>query len=352
MQRNQSNRLPALDGLRGFAAISVLIFHMGLWLNIPSLAPNSYLAVDLFFCLSGYVLPLAYQHRMDSLPTLLFLRIRLARLMPLIVLATAISASYMVFAFRKRFAGEGLLSAAAVISGLFGLFDLPYFGAPESIGGPFLFPLNPPQFTLFLELFVNTFWWVIRRMNQLCLSLVLATFCFLLLSQTGLGGDVPESFWSGFPRVGGSFFAGVAVFHLEDRVPHWRGWTTVFWLLAAVMAGLFYMPLEAPLGVQLVWVVVLSPFLVLTGARACLSAPTDRACMFGGAVSYPLYCLHYPIYRWINALCAHIQLQNIAIKAPLIITLALLGSFTILKLYDEPVRRLLTTRLQRLKSVR
>jgi peptidoglycan/LPS O-acetylase OafA/YrhL len=106
MQRNQSNRLPALDGLRGFAAISVLIFHMGLWLNIPSLAPNSYLAVDLFFCLSGYVLPLAYQHRMDSLPTLLFLRIRLVRLMPLIVLATAISASYMVFAFRKRFAGE------------------------------------------------------------------------------------------------------------------------------------------------------------------------------------------------------------------------------------------------------
>jgi peptidoglycan/LPS O-acetylase OafA/YrhL len=90
--RDQKRHFAALDGLRGFAAISVLIFHLGHWLNLPSLAANSDLAVDLFLCLSGYVLPLGYRRQVDSLSTLRFSRTRLVRLMPLIVLAVAVSA--------------------------------------------------------------------------------------------------------------------------------------------------------------------------------------------------------------------------------------------------------------------
>ena len=49
-----------LDGLRGFAALTVLGFHLGRWLDVPWLCANGNLSVDTFFCLSGYVLPLAY----------------------------------------------------------------------------------------------------------------------------------------------------------------------------------------------------------------------------------------------------------------------------------------------------
>jgi peptidoglycan/LPS O-acetylase OafA/YrhL len=62
----QDKHYAALDGLRGFAAVSVVIFHIGHWLDMPSLAANAGLAVDVFFCLSGYVLSLAYGKRLGK----------------------------------------------------------------------------------------------------------------------------------------------------------------------------------------------------------------------------------------------------------------------------------------------
>ena len=53
-----------LDGLRGIAAIAVVIFHF-MEFAVPDYSKNfiahGYLAVDFFFCLSGFVI--AYQVR-------------------------------------------------------------------------------------------------------------------------------------------------------------------------------------------------------------------------------------------------------------------------------------------------
>jgi peptidoglycan/LPS O-acetylase OafA/YrhL len=336
----------SLDGLRGFAAISVLIFHLGHWFQIPGLATNSGLAVDLFFCLSGYVLPLAYQRRIDTLPIGRFVQSRIVRLMPVIVLAIVISAPYVVI--RDRMAGAASPFAAVASAVLLGVLNLPYFGAPKAVGGPELFPLNGPQYSLFLEIFVNTLWWANRRINPLRLSVVLSILCFLALPFTGLGGDLPDNFWSGFPRVGASFFFGVAVFHLERRLADWDGWTAAFWVLSGVMAILFYFPREVPLAVQLAWVGLVSPALVLTGSRARLSPRMRRVFLLGGLISYPLYALHYPIFCWVNGIYrAFFGLQMTAVEVPIVIVATLAASWGALKLYDEPVRRALTAGLRR-----
>jgi hypothetical protein len=52
------------------------------------------------------------------------------------------------------------------------------------------------------------------RLNELKVALVIVLACFLFL-PFGMGGDTAETFWSGFPRVGASFFAGVSVFHIS-----------------------------------------------------------------------------------------------------------------------------------------
>jgi hypothetical protein len=62
---HHDNRFAALDGMRGLAAIFVLLFHLGQWQYRPTLAANAGLAVDFFFTLSGYVLALAYAGRLD-----------------------------------------------------------------------------------------------------------------------------------------------------------------------------------------------------------------------------------------------------------------------------------------------
>jgi len=122
---DKRNHYAALDGLRGFAALSVVLFHLGHWLNAPWLATNSHLAVDFFFCLSGFVLPLAYEQRLkSSLSPLRFLRIRLIRLMPLTILATIISAFYVLF--RSHVNGSALSTGELLLATFLGIVNIPF----------------------------------------------------------------------------------------------------------------------------------------------------------------------------------------------------------------------------------
>jgi len=169
----KSDHYAVLDGLRGFAAMAVVIFHLGHWLHIPGLASNSSMAVEFFFCLSGYVLALAYGgHRRQRLGMAGFIRVRLIRLMPLMVIGTIISAPYAGFRLFITHDHHQLPSLA--LASLLGLLNLPYLGAPNSIGGPQVFPLNGPQYTLFLELFANFFWYPIRTRHPLTIAICVA----------------------------------------------------------------------------------------------------------------------------------------------------------------------------------
>jgi hypothetical protein len=127
---------------------------------------------------------------------------------------------------------------------------------------------------------VNVVWSLSRRLNELKVALVIVLACFLLL-PFGMGGDTAETFWSGFPRVGASFFAGVSVFHIERRFALQHFGTFAFWGLAAAMAALFYFPLPLATPFRLIWVGLLSPLLVLTGARVTLAGRLRRLALFG-----------------------------------------------------------------------
>src|ERR1700755_2850194 len=77
-----------LDGLRGVAAIAVVTFH---FMEIAytdyskDFIGHGFLAVDFFFCLSGFVIAYAYDGRLTTLGLKEFFRSRLIRLHPLVV---------------------------------------------------------------------------------------------------------------------------------------------------------------------------------------------------------------------------------------------------------------------------
>ena len=73
-------RYYTLDAIRGIGAISVLLFHMGLVWHI---APYGYLAVDVFFALSGFVMAMTYERDLKFGMTVgQFYTLRLERLYP------------------------------------------------------------------------------------------------------------------------------------------------------------------------------------------------------------------------------------------------------------------------------
>jgi peptidoglycan/LPS O-acetylase OafA/YrhL len=336
---NPRDRYAALDGLRGFAALSVVFYHFGHWLSAASLAANSHLAVDLFFCLSGFVLPLAYEERFRvSLSPLEFFRIRLIRLMPLVVLATIISAIYVLF---RSYVNRGSVSYGELLAAtLLGAFNLPFLAASTAIGGPQIFPLNGPQYSLFFEVVVNIVWSVVRRFYQPWLSATIFLGCAASLPVVGIGGDEAATFWLGLPRVGVSFFAGVLIYHFDRSYFHKVELQRAFWFFAALLFLSFYYPAPLPPAMHIAFIVVVSPLVVWTGSRVRLSGKLQSIAALGGALSYPVYVLHYPIFCWINGFYqfATKQPQNIYIEGPPLLAGILIGSYVLLKVFDEPTR--------------
>ncbi|WP_213769435.1 acyltransferase [Bradyrhizobium sp. dw_78] len=343
-QITRSDHYTTLDGLRGFAALSVLAFHLGRWLDIPWLCANGNLSVDTFFCLSGYVLPLAYGRKIATLSMGDFIVTRLIRLMPMIVLSVAVSAPYVFF---RSFVSHIDVSAAAIFSAaLLGALNLPYFYAPSGVGGPQLFPLNGPQYSLFLEVMANIVWWATRYLPQMALAAAVAVVSAAILVHIGIGGDTTETFWYGFPHVGASFALGVFIYHLDRKLPFWRGWTPLFWGVVIAMIAIFFAPYEASFAVKLAWKLFLSPLLVIAGAHVQFGKTIDSFFLRIGALSYPLYALHYPLFCWINGTYRMLLgSRDVWIEAPLIFVIVIGLSYLGLRAYDEPVRSYLSRKL-------
>ena len=56
MNEGSVTRFDTLDLLRGVAATAVVTLHFSNIFGTPELLPHAYLAVDLFFVLSGFVI--------------------------------------------------------------------------------------------------------------------------------------------------------------------------------------------------------------------------------------------------------------------------------------------------------
>src|SRR5438128_7978147 len=81
-----AHRFEALDGWRGVCACFVILFHFHGYSPLYSsgLVRNSYLFVDFFFVLSGFVISWNYAHRLDTPAGVMrFLVLRLGRVYPL-----------------------------------------------------------------------------------------------------------------------------------------------------------------------------------------------------------------------------------------------------------------------------
>ena len=88
------NRINKLDGLRGLFALFVVLFHLNKN-NAPQFIVDnffvreSYIFVDFFFILSGYVITLTYNERLNTSKDLLtFIKKRFIRLYPLLLFST------------------------------------------------------------------------------------------------------------------------------------------------------------------------------------------------------------------------------------------------------------------------
>src|SRR3954468_7152067 len=112
---NTKQHFEILDGLRGIAALAVVIFHFMEWV-FPDSSKNfighGFLAVDFFFCLSGFVIGYAYDDRIRGLGVWEFFKARLIRLHPLVVLGSVLGLLAFLF---DPFAAPTTVSAGRIL---------------------------------------------------------------------------------------------------------------------------------------------------------------------------------------------------------------------------------------------
>ena len=333
--REGGRRYEALDGLRGVAALGVLLYHLGGWTGRPWLMGHGYLAVDFFFCLSGFVLAHAYGAR--TLGWLGFMRARLIRVWPLIALSMIAGALVMI-GHRDNI----------LICLLMGLLVLPRIWVKSEDSFSPLFPLNPPAWSLFLELLASALWFPARRLSTLWLVLVIVVSGAVLIGVAyGMGGVQTgwdrATYWIGVIRTIFPFALGWGCYRMQA----YTRLSVPAWLLAlALLIVLGMPPLDYTATYDLICVALVFPLIVLTG-RSDPEGLAGTVCRFSGQVSYPLYALHW--VGWELLLRAFRALGGKGYPAGFVaaaVGMIIVGAWLVLKAYDLPVRRRLKARLK------
>lgn len=334
-----------LDGVRGLAAIAIMFRHMGAF-GVP-VTPQSYLAVDLFFMLSGAVIANAYEAKLNAGMALGdFMSRRIIRLYPMIALGLALSAINLLYGERGDVKSVWMAISLALIC----LPDTPVFnlGTTDAAG-----------WSLSYELVANAVYaaglhrWSIRR-----LATIAGAFGLVLVAAAFYKGHLDTGYTSksvpfGFGRVGFSFLAGVILFRLHKagalKIPavlqgRWGMVVSVALLFGALLT---FPPVGLRPVLALASIFLAFPAIVVIGLESNTGPVAQKACKALGAISYPLYLIHYPLIGLVTVqMVRHGQSANLGAAAiafaPITIALALWLD----KHYDEPVRTWITSRLR------
>lgn len=342
-----------LDGMRGIAAIAVVIFHF-MEIATPnyndSFIAHSYLAVDFFFCLSGFVIAYAYDKKMKDMGLLQFLKRRLIRLHPLVIICSLLGLlAFLYDPFSNLH--EQFSSWQVFLMFLSSCFLIPYPIVPERYFN--LFHLNPPTWSLFWEYIANIFYALIlvRLRHRLLwlLTVIAAAMLFITSYQAGFlaigyGGDNVAG--GGF-RIFYSFLVGILAYRSNWIIKNNLG----FFPLCGMLALVFFIPFSDQLNwiIDPILVIFYFPFLIALGAGAHLSQKQKSTCTFLGDLSYPLYMVHYP-FIWI--FMSYVEqyrpaMSEMRIIIPIAVLLLIgLAYFTLIAL-DIPIRQYLTQRMKR-----
>lgn len=336
-----------LDGLRGIAALAIVIFHF-MEMAFPRQdfhLGHSYLAVDFFFCLSGFVIAYAYDERLPSMGLKNFFIRRLIRLHPLVILGAALGLVTFIFDPFSTASQNYSLGAIALFFLTAGLL-IPYPMMEERAFN--VSSLNAPSWSLFWEYIANiAYALVLRKFSIKMLTLLVIVSGVLLFStshQAGnlLGGWSGETFWQGGARLTFSFSLGLLIYRL--------GWTIKNKLGFPILALLLLATLMVPCHESTDRIVdpliccVAFPLLIMLGAGATTSKWTQSLCKLSGELSYPIYMTHYAViwvfYGWITQEKPTPDeiLTVTAIGVPVMIAFA----YFWLKIFDAPIRRALT----------
>lgn len=370
-------RYEILDGLRGVAAIIVLLYHQfDLYATgnpADSIINHGYLAVDFFFILSGYVIGYAYDDRWGRMTLGSFFKRRLVRLHPMIVFGVLLGMVCFYFGAGPMFP---LIAQCPVwkllLCSLVAITMIPMPVSMDIRGWSEINAVNGNMWSLFFEYIANILYaLVIRRLPRAVLAVLVGLFALLTLNlalnidvfgvlgqrtaqaYTMIGGWTwnVEQMFIGTTRLLFPFFAGLLMSRLKWGITLRGG----FWVSGLALAAVLVMPRVGGScallnGVyEALCVLAAFPLIVAVGAGSRVTGRSLGVCKFLGDISYPLYLVNYPlVYTLLGGWkAAHTDapLDQVLFINAMVFMLNIFMAWAALKVFDEPVRAWLRKKL-------
>ncbi|EOT7725453.1 acyltransferase family protein [Escherichia coli] len=350
-----NKEIKCLTGIRGVAALYVVVYHM-LHHDVGiTFIKNGYIAVDLFFVLSGFIMTYTYKDyfsdNISSKSLYIFLNHRYSRVWPTYIFWTAATAAFIK---HIDFSNYQLV--------LPNFFMIQSWGLASSIVGTgwsvsvellayIIFPL--------MCLAVSK-----AKLKSSVLLFIILTAALLIVAynrshfvtgeQGGFSGPLDVVAYDG----AGALIRGVSGFCLGVL-----SWNTYSYLrknvqaetankIATIVALLIIISLSIK-GTDIVSVVLFSVLIPVIGAHETKVGKvlSSKVAYFLGMISYSMYLCHtlfiYDMKKYFNHI-ANVALNNkdISLIAATIITLAIvtLISYISFVLIENPTRKLLRTR--------
>jgi peptidoglycan/LPS O-acetylase OafA/YrhL len=337
-----------LDAIRGVAAALIMLHHAPAF--FPTLTfEHSYLAVDLFFMMSGFVIANAYDAKLaaGAIGWRQFFKVRFVRLYPLYLLGTSIGVVALIL--RQHYSGDctlDTLTSSIIAAAAFGVVML-----PSATSHIFLYPLNGPSWSLFFEMVANTAYaFFARQLTTRRLLAISAVSIVPILAVALHYKKIDAGFmWSnclfGFVRVAYSFSIGIVLFRF--RPSRRREHTPLAIGMLVTVAVVLCSNVPVFLRGVYIGIVLLIAFPSIVWISASIEPSTffRKSFLFAGSVSYALYAIHQPIASATYSTIIHVfgvgdgQLGVWGWTFfPAVLTIAFLAD----KYYDAPVRKMLT----------
>ncbi|MFD0941239.1 acyltransferase family protein [Pedobacter boryungensis] len=350
---NTKKHFEILDGLRGVAAVCVVIFHF-MEIAITDYNKNfighGYLAVDFFFCLSGFVIAYAYDNRVAQMSTWQFIKLRLIRLHPLVIIGSILGLlTFLLDPFSDLYAVYGF--GKTVLLFLSSVFMIPYPIVDERYNN--LFNLNAPAWSLFWEYIINIFYVIFlfkisKNLLRFLTFLAALILCYVAFhSKNVSGGWGGPSFWDGGARVLFSFTIGMLIYRSNWIIKNKLG----FFGMSILLLVAFLSPYMDQYNwiLEPIIIIFYFPLLVSLGAGSNLKSGQKNIVKLSGEISYPLYMTHYP-FVWIFLTYVTVikpSFSQLAIIIPISVVLLVILAYLIMKFIDIPIREYLKNKLKK-----
>lgn len=277
---------PALDGMRGLAALVVVVYHA----HMPGLT-GGFFAVDLFFVLSGYLITrllIAEHLRSGRIALGRFINRRLRRLLPALLLMLAVYLLLSPWVFPNVTPGKHLRDAVLTASYLVNYAS--FLGGPVSI--------LAHVWTLAVEMHFYMIWpLILLGILRLPRGLAIACMVLLYFLATGWRWWGAENFthlWAFYVRTdthSSGLLLGCLLGYLNMTIHRHWAWLG---LLILAFAMTFFSTVWLPTARYGFSIAELGAAILLLAQPAWLGA---ALLAWLGRLSYGLYLWHYPVMR-------------------------------------------------------